>query len=102
MCNILQLFVGVVVCFVHVLQVRDSTHKLERSRESQQNKERECRRLELEVKQQQQKTRDQEREILKLKAIEHGMMFSCFHLLWTRNKVICLTGEFSSQFITPH
>lgn len=52
-------------------QLKDNTHKLERTRESMQAKERECRRLELEVKTQQQKTREQDREILKLKAVEH-------------------------------
>ncbi|KAK7502092.1 hypothetical protein BaRGS_00006844, partial [Batillaria attramentaria] len=52
-------------------QVKDSTHKLERARESMLTKEREARRLETEVKQHQQKTREQDREILKLKAVEH-------------------------------
>ena len=52
-------------------QVKDSTLKMERNRESNLSKERECRRLELETKQHQQRTREQEREILKLKAVEH-------------------------------
>lgn len=52
-------------------QSKDSIHKLELSRESLQLKERECRRLEAEMKNNQQRLRDQEREILKLKAVEH-------------------------------
>ncbi|XP_076462124.1 uncharacterized protein LOC143294629 [Babylonia areolata] len=52
-------------------QVKDSSHKQERIRESLLTKEREVRRLEAENKQQQQKAREQEREILKLKAVEH-------------------------------
>ncbi|GFO38259.1 protein outspread, partial [Plakobranchus ocellatus] len=52
-------------------QHKDTVHKLELSRESLQAKERESRRLEAEVKTNLQKTRDQEREILKLKAVEH-------------------------------
>ncbi|CAL1542227.1 unnamed protein product [Lymnaea stagnalis] len=52
-------------------QSKDNIHKLERSRESLQTKERECRRLEAELKTNLQKTREQEREILKLKAVEH-------------------------------
>ncbi|CAG5129035.1 unnamed protein product, partial [Candidula unifasciata] len=52
-------------------QSKDSIHKLEMSRETLQLKERECRRLEAEMKNNQQRLRDQEREILKLKAVEH-------------------------------
>ena len=52
-------------------QHKDTVHKLELSRESLQAKERESRRLEAEVKTNLQKTREQEREILKLKAVEH-------------------------------
>ncbi|KAL8592381.1 hypothetical protein ACOMHN_044317 [Nucella lapillus] len=52
-------------------QVKDSTHKQERIRESLLNKERECRRLETEAKQHQQKLREQDRKILKLKAVEN-------------------------------
>ena len=50
---------------------KDAQHKLERNRESLQAKERECRRLEAEVKGNQGRLREQEREILKLKAVEH-------------------------------
>ncbi|KAH9488364.1 hypothetical protein Btru_063331 [Bulinus truncatus] len=52
-------------------QSKDTIHKLERNRENLQAKERECRRLEAELKTNLQKTREQEREILKLKAVEH-------------------------------
>ncbi|XP_035824067.1 golgin subfamily A member 4 isoform X5 [Aplysia californica] len=52
-------------------QSKDSLHKLERNRETLQAKERECRRLEAEVKNNLQRMREQEREILKLKAVEH-------------------------------
>ncbi|XP_076459730.1 uncharacterized protein LOC143292921 isoform X2 [Babylonia areolata] len=52
-------------------QLKEGTHKLEHTRDNLLTKERECRRLDHEAKQQQQKTREQEREILKLKAVEH-------------------------------
>nr|KAI8765757.1 golgin subfamily A member 4-like [Biomphalaria glabrata] len=52
-------------------QSKDTVHKLERNRETLQAKERECRRLEAELKTNLQRTREQEREILKLKAVEH-------------------------------
>ncbi|XP_059163894.1 uncharacterized protein LOC131946906 isoform X2 [Physella acuta] len=52
-------------------QSKDNIHKLERSRESLQAKERECRRLEAELKNNLQRSREQEKEIVKLKAVEH-------------------------------
>ncbi|XP_025092199.1 COP1-interactive protein 1-like isoform X4 [Pomacea canaliculata] len=52
-------------------QLKDNVHKLEKARESLQSKEREGRQLEIDMKGQQQKTREQDREILKLKAVEH-------------------------------
>ncbi|KAL8603572.1 hypothetical protein ACOMHN_022524 [Nucella lapillus] len=52
-------------------QLKENTHKLEQTRDNLLTKERDCRRLELESRQGQQKSREQEREILKLKAVEH-------------------------------
>ncbi|XP_041364638.1 golgin subfamily A member 4-like isoform X2 [Gigantopelta aegis] len=51
-------------------QLKDTSSKLDRSRDSLISKERDCRRVENELKNIQQRTREQEREILKLKAVE--------------------------------
>ncbi|XP_067672878.1 uncharacterized protein [Haliotis asinina] len=51
-------------------ELKDKSLKLERSRESLLSKERECQHLESDVKGQQQKCREQEREILRMKAVE--------------------------------
>ncbi|XP_021376581.1 protein NETWORKED 1D-like isoform X3 [Mizuhopecten yessoensis] len=51
-------------------QLKDTTHKMERQRDSLNVKETECKRLESDVKANSQKMREHEREILKLKAVE--------------------------------
>ena len=52
-------------------QLRDVTQKMEKYHENSLIKDKENRKLDLELKQNQQKMRDHEREILKLKAVEH-------------------------------
>ena len=51
-------------------QLRETSQKLEKSRDALQAKEKECKRLETEVKLNMQKLRDSEREVIKLKAVE--------------------------------
>lgn len=51
-------------------QLRETSQKLEKSRDALQTKEKECKRLETEVKLNMQKLRDSEREVIKLKAVE--------------------------------
>ncbi|XP_052819557.1 centromere-associated protein E-like isoform X4 [Mya arenaria] len=52
-------------------QLRDVTQKMEKYHENSLIKDKENRKLDLDLKQSQQKNRDHEREILKLKAVEH-------------------------------
>lgn len=52
-------------------QLRDVTQKMEKYHENSLIKDKENRKLDLDLKQNQQKLRDHEREILKLKAVEH-------------------------------
>ncbi|XP_060071372.1 uncharacterized protein LOC132551265 isoform X2 [Ylistrum balloti] len=51
-------------------QLKDTTHKMERQRDSLNVKENDCKRLESDLKTSNQKVREHEREILKLKAVE--------------------------------
>ncbi|XP_033738405.1 protein MLP1-like isoform X3 [Pecten maximus] len=51
-------------------QLKDTTHKMERQRDSLNVKENDCKRLESDLKASNQKVREHEREILKLKAVE--------------------------------
>ncbi|KAJ8318268.1 hypothetical protein KUTeg_003359 [Tegillarca granosa] len=52
-------------------QIRDVNVKLERQKDAMNMKDKECRRLEIDLKTNLQKIREHEREILKLKAVEH-------------------------------
>ncbi|GAB1600062.1 golgin subfamily A member 4-like isoform X1 [Argonauta hians] len=52
-------------------QLRETSQKLEKGRETLQIKEKECKRLETEVKLNMQRLRDSEREVIKLKAVEN-------------------------------